>query len=177
MAKETRDKILFISFKTFLNKGYEHTTMKDLVLASGLSKGAFYHYFSNKEMLYNAVIDTYFLAYFQEVEWGRFKDFSFSEIETNMKLFYTNFVNEICSFSSNGLSNYFVMFYQANEIHPQFSEDIQAFYLRLEKEIDCSLKKENIKKKAINLIAKYEGILFWLSIFPKEKIDKLIAEL
>ena len=65
----TKEKILLISFSIFLNKGYESTTMNDLVNASGLSKGAFYHYFQNKEMLYNAVIDTFFLSYFKNIEW------------------------------------------------------------------------------------------------------------
>lgn len=33
----------------FHRKGYEHTTINDIVGAMGLSKGAFYHYFESKE--------------------------------------------------------------------------------------------------------------------------------
>ena len=94
-----------------------------------------------------------------------------------MKLFYTQFVEEINEISRKGLSNYYVMFFVSVCMIPYFSKEIQAFYLRLEKEINSALKRENIETKAINIITKYEGLLFWLSIFPKNKIEALINEL
>lgn len=45
---ETRVHIMRRAFVLFVDKGYESTSMNDLVRASGLSKGAFYHYFDNK---------------------------------------------------------------------------------------------------------------------------------
>lgn len=57
--------ILTCALKLFLEKGYDAATMMDLVRATGLSKGAFYHYFKNKEELYQATIEHYFLRFFQ----------------------------------------------------------------------------------------------------------------
>jgi AcrR family transcriptional regulator len=39
----------------FLSKGYERTTINDVIEAAGLSKGAFYHHFTAKEDLLEAV--------------------------------------------------------------------------------------------------------------------------
>ena len=85
--KNTKEKILFISFQTFLNNGFENTTISDLVKNTGVSKGAFYHYFPNKETLYNAVIDTFFLSYFKNIDWSNFENLSFNELETEIKSF------------------------------------------------------------------------------------------
>lgn len=57
--------ILTCALKLFLEKGYDAATMMDLVRATGLSKGAFYHYFKTKEELYQATIEHYFLRFFQ----------------------------------------------------------------------------------------------------------------
>lgn len=46
--KTNRDALLLIAFRLFLKNGYEQTRMQDLVAASGLSKGAFHHYFRAK---------------------------------------------------------------------------------------------------------------------------------
>lgn len=58
----TKEAILAISFRVFLEKGYKNATMNELVKASKVSKGAFYHYFKGKEELFDAAIDTYFFA-------------------------------------------------------------------------------------------------------------------
>lgn len=175
--KNTKEKILFISFETFLNNGFENTTINNLVKNSGVSKGAFYHYFPNKEALYNAVIETFFLSYFKKINWDDYENFSFNELQKVIKSFYVKFVNEIDNLSNGGLASYYIMFFEACKHHPTFLDEIQSFYKKLEIEIKKSLKKENKNKNALSIIAKYEGILFWLAIFPKEKIDKLIAEI
>ncbi len=172
--KNTKEKILYIAFETFLNHGFKSTTMNDLVKAANLSKGAFYHYYSNKIELYNAVIDRYFLSYFTQVDWKKFDTLSFSEIDNHMKHFYIKFVNEINRLSKGGLTNYYVMFFEACKYHPNFLGDIQSFYKQLSSKIDTSIKREGLNINTIDVIAKYEGILFWLSIFPKDKIENLL---
>jgi len=53
--QERREQILNCSMEVFLNKGYHNTTMKEIVAATGLSKGAIYHYFDSKEDIFNAI--------------------------------------------------------------------------------------------------------------------------
>ena len=43
----SKGKIIDAAMKLFLEKGYENTTMQDIVEASGMSKGAIYHYFKS----------------------------------------------------------------------------------------------------------------------------------
>ena len=63
----TRELIIRTAFEHFLQHGYETTSMNDLVKTSGVSKGAFYHYFTSKEALLKATLESYFLAYFPKV--------------------------------------------------------------------------------------------------------------
>jgi AcrR family transcriptional regulator len=44
-----------------MQKSYKAVTLKDLIAATGLSNGAFYHYFENKEQLFKEVADHYMI--------------------------------------------------------------------------------------------------------------------
>lgn len=52
----TVNRILDTSMKLFMSKGYEHTTIQDIIDELGdLSKGAIYHHFKSKEEIMDAV--------------------------------------------------------------------------------------------------------------------------
>jgi AcrR family transcriptional regulator len=50
-----RAELLDCAQRLFLTKGYERTTINDVIAATGLSKGAFYHHFRAKEDLLEAI--------------------------------------------------------------------------------------------------------------------------
>jgi AcrR family transcriptional regulator len=57
-AKQARqEQILGAAVRCFARKGYYATTIEDLVAETGLSRGALYLYFPNKEALYLALAD------------------------------------------------------------------------------------------------------------------------
>lgn len=59
-----------IAERLFLEKGYAETSVDDILAASGLSKGGFYHYFKSKEEVLNASLNNLIedsLKAFQEV--------------------------------------------------------------------------------------------------------------
>lgn len=59
--EETVQKILDVSMKLFLEKGYEETTVLDIVNnLGGLTRGAFYHHFKSKEEVLDALSDKMF---------------------------------------------------------------------------------------------------------------------
>ncbi len=62
--KDTRAAIIESAFRLFIQHGYEGTSMADLVAATGLSKGAVYHHFKDKEALHDAAIEHFFLRFF-----------------------------------------------------------------------------------------------------------------
>lgn len=54
--EETVNLILDVSLKLFLEKGYEHTSIQDIINGlGGLTKGAIYHHFKSKEEIMMAV--------------------------------------------------------------------------------------------------------------------------
>jgi len=59
--EETRNKILDAAAKVFEEKGFEQTTILDIVEnMEGLTRGAFYHHFKSKEEVLNALSDKIF---------------------------------------------------------------------------------------------------------------------
>lgn len=55
--EKTIEKILSISYRLFLEKGYEQTTIQDIINELGMSKGAIYHHFKSKEEILHAISD------------------------------------------------------------------------------------------------------------------------
>lgn len=57
---DTREYIIDEAFKLFLTHSYEAVSISVISDAIGLTKGALYHHFENKEELFRAVIDKHF---------------------------------------------------------------------------------------------------------------------
>ena len=56
-SKETQDLIVNTSFELFYEKGYNATSIPDIMKETSLSKGAFYHHFKNKHEIGKKVIE------------------------------------------------------------------------------------------------------------------------
>ena len=54
--KQTVEKILTAAGKLFLTKGFDKTSMQDIVNSLGMSKGAIFHHFSSKEEIFEAIL-------------------------------------------------------------------------------------------------------------------------
>jgi AcrR family transcriptional regulator len=52
-----RSEILDVAQRLFYQKGYEQTSVQDIITEIGIAKGTFYHYFSSKLDLLDAMID------------------------------------------------------------------------------------------------------------------------
>lgn len=55
----TRDRLIHAAIGLFWEKGYANTSMSDILAAAKANSGSFYHFFSSKEDLLLAVLDTY----------------------------------------------------------------------------------------------------------------------
>ena len=56
--EETVKRILDVAYSLFMEKGYEATSIQDIINGlGGLSKGAIYHHFKSKEDILIAVTD------------------------------------------------------------------------------------------------------------------------
>ncbi|WP_106767078.1 TetR/AcrR family transcriptional regulator [Paenibacillus faecalis] len=54
--EQTLDQILTVSTRMFTEKGYEKTSIQDIIDELGISKGAIYHHFKSKEDILTAVM-------------------------------------------------------------------------------------------------------------------------
>lgn len=58
-AEVRRAELIDCAQALFLAKGYERTTINEVIAATGLSKGAFYHHFRAKEDLLEAIVERF----------------------------------------------------------------------------------------------------------------------
>lgn len=57
--QSTKSRIIKAAWNLFYKKGYDATTIEDIISASKTSKGTFYHYFKGKEALLNSLSDLF----------------------------------------------------------------------------------------------------------------------
>lgn len=55
MKKDLRQTILEKAFELFYEKGYEETTIADIIERSGVARGSFYYHFKGKDELLNSI--------------------------------------------------------------------------------------------------------------------------
>jgi AcrR family transcriptional regulator len=61
-SEKSKQQILDAALKLFSHKGYGATSVRDISEEAGLSKGNVYHHFPDKETIFRALLDRYFLA-------------------------------------------------------------------------------------------------------------------
>lgn len=69
--KSVKARIVSSAWKLFYEKGYDRTTVDDIIAASGTSKGSFYYYFATKDELLETlsnVLDDYYEELAKEMD-------------------------------------------------------------------------------------------------------------
>lgn len=87
---DTKEKIIQVAFNMFLQKGYKEVSLKQIVDAVGLTKGAFYHHFTGKEQLFRQIVETFLLEGGEDVYKGLSKD--------NLKQFMISYLERVIAF-------------------------------------------------------------------------------
>ena len=62
MAASSKDRLIQVGMAMLLKRGYNHLGIKDVLTATDLPKGSFYHHFESKEDFALAVVDRYMVA-------------------------------------------------------------------------------------------------------------------
>ncbi len=130
---DTKQYILQTAFKLFLQKSFKEVTMKEIVQQTGLSKGAFYHYFESKEKLFQEIIN----VFFEQMISGN----SVGENGASLQEFYRHaigqfnkvgelFLPEDGSASELFNLNFFSLMFDALKIIPDFQKDMQNYHSR-----------------------------------------------
>jgi AcrR family transcriptional regulator len=58
-AESMRDRIIEVSWRLFYEKGYDNTTVDEIIQECGISKGGFYHHFPAKDDLLSSLPDMF----------------------------------------------------------------------------------------------------------------------
>jgi len=66
-AKDTREKILKAARQVFVEKGIDGARMQEIADCAGVNKALLHYYFSSKENLYQEIIQSTFMRFFQNV--------------------------------------------------------------------------------------------------------------
>ncbi|MDR7220999.1 TetR/AcrR family transcriptional regulator [Aminobacter aminovorans] len=93
--KDTKTAIVEAAFRLFLERGYEGASMSDLVAATGLSKGAVYHHFRDKDALHDAAIEHFFLRFFGGAETEVAPDAGLEQVLNELCAAYTRLLDEV----------------------------------------------------------------------------------
>lgn len=158
---ETREHILKVAFSLFLRKSYKEVTMAELVEKSGMSKGAFYHYFESKEQLFFESLNQSFSSFIPD--FTKFSKDSLYEFYHQYILFFNKTLNTFKSWENDSDSdltaNYYWLIFDALKIFPNFQEklleeeqnELKAWteviaLARKNKEINSNMNDEQIAK-------------------------------
>ncbi|WP_426348978.1 TetR/AcrR family transcriptional regulator [Alloiococcus sp. CFN-8] len=124
--KNTKEHILNVTFKLFLQKSFKEVTLKEIVEETGLSKGAFYHYFTSKEQLFLELVNNVFSSVL-DVPYDRFN-------KESLYHFYIDYINYyVENLKENNMSgegsapsfNYISLIFDAIKLFPDFQERLQ----------------------------------------------------
>jgi len=128
----TKEHIVLIASRLFLQKSYKEVTMKELVDKTGMSKGAFYHYFKSKEQVFLESLELFIKAL------GR--NYS-SYSQDSLKQFYNDYLNETVKLSreyflkfedefseSQCTINHFALIFDALRLFSDYRKRIEGLF-------------------------------------------------
>lgn len=129
---DTKDHIILIASRLFLQKSFKEVTMKELVEKTGMSKGAFYHYFKSKEEIFfesikffHNALERDFSIYSQESLKQFYNDYLNDTIRLTRK-YFKHFENE--SSESDITINHFSLVFDALRLFPEYRRKIEELF-------------------------------------------------
>ncbi|KIH84159.1 TetR/AcrR family transcriptional regulator [Pseudomonas batumici] len=179
--KDTKSSIIECAFRLFLEHGYENTSLSNLVKASGLSKGAFYHHFKDKEALHDATIHYFFIRFFTSAEPEEVEPLKsepgLEEIVGELYSGYSHLIAEIATITPDLSAYYRFLFSILPKIKPVIAQQIAAARLRIASSVrrdqdqgrfSLSLSPDVVADQCLALI---EGAGLLCVLEGKESID------
>lgn len=145
---QLRDEIINKAFVQFLSRGYHACSLKDLEEATGLTKGAFYYYFRNKEEILKEGLERY-ATVMEEIS-----EEEFSRIETLKE--YIKVILEEKKRRIEKLEELFHIFI-IEELYFQLVLEVEHLFPEYRRRIDELSKQRLLRWEKIILKAKQSG--------------------
>jgi AcrR family transcriptional regulator len=186
---ESKEHILVTSLRLFLQKNFKEVTMKQIVEETGMSKGAFYHYFNSKEQVFEEVIQHFFMEMmsidFSKIPFHSLKQF-YTEILTESEKKRKKFAKLING--NNELpftANLYYLIFDAMKILPGFKEtllvyqkeEIKAWTARVRHARENGEIKSEMTDAQLAKLFIYTGDGIGISRIMEENSSKIESEL
>ena len=147
----SREHIIKKATILFLQKSYKSVTMKEIVESTGLSKGAFYHYFPSKESLFLEIVETYLkmlLIDFDKFSKNSLDEFYHDYIDISYKKFLQlkEFLEDT---NDEDDLTYITLTFDAINLLPGFNERVKQLHMKelsaWENVVQLSIERGEIK--------------------------------
>lgn len=186
---ETRTYIVETAFRCFLGEGFDQVSLNSLIARTGLSKGAFYHYFNSKEDLLNEIADQYLLDYIgknlnqADVSDNRVSfDQQLDSLIKTMFAFQTSMPHLLKTTAD--CKRFFHMLFsvlnQNEKLKQNYIKTREKFLSKFEHLLQVAIANHEISKHidvqqvAVALYATMRGTMFEWSISEEDEIEPLI---
>ena len=93
-AEETRKSVLDAALRVFSRKGYAATALEEIAKEAGVTRGAIYHHFANKEQLYLALADDASAQAWALVNLAIEEGGTFTEIISRIMIYHASLLEE-----------------------------------------------------------------------------------
>lgn len=159
----TRARMIEAAYALFLQHGYNGTGVNQILARSGLSKGAFYHHFKNKDEIYAEIIDGFFLTPLQSAAFTDMADLPLRDMRSFLTNYYAGLPENVAQSSGIDMARYYALFFEAISRLPGFREKVQAHYRQtLETFSNKTYQEREVfpkvaKAHARNVVAALEG--------------------
>lgn len=124
---DTKEHILQTAFMLFMQKSYKAVTMKEIVGKTDLSKGAFYHYFSSKEQVFEEVVNQHFMK-LMDISFEKFNRDSLKAFYQDILQGHEDHMKMLCELQVEDEAethlNFFAFIFEALKILPDFKQKI-----------------------------------------------------
>lgn len=166
----TRDRIVAASFRLFLQHGFDGTGLSQILKETGLSKGAFYHYFASKEDVYREVVTAFYLAPMQAFDFERLKTEPLRDSRQLLAEAYAQLPGA-AEAAGVDMARYFALFFEALSRLETFRDAVRTYYAGLLEGLSArtyaerEVTPETADRHARNLLGHFEGQLFLEAVF------------
>jgi TetR/AcrR family transcriptional regulator, transcriptional repressor for nem operon len=181
---DTRELILKMSLKLFLQKSFKDVTMQEILKSTGLSKGTFYYYFTSKEKVFEEVIDFFSTAYMTQ---------DYEKLpQDSLKGFYAAYLKDVQSKYSSSEAmvhganesftfNHYYLVFDALKMLPKFKQrllDQSRYELKCWKKIISTARAKNeieseMSDEQIAQIFIYTGDGLGMQLIMQSDISKI----
>ena len=178
VSEERRAQIAAAALSCFTRKGYNNTTMDDIVAESGLSKGSLYWYYSSKEDLFSAALLSVF-----ENGFGEATATALAQCETASERLLA--LGEMAAAMARVLEGYFGLFLEFWASSPRREETGQFWFdlLQQYKGIVVAVVEGGIRNgefKPVDaeelvwaMMAAYDGLGAYMMLMPDLDLDRI----